>query len=315
MSSALSPTDIPKVLALVLNWNGAPDTIACVQSLRVQSYPRLEILVLDNASTDDSVATIRATLPDVELVETGANLGYGGGNNLGMRIALEREIPFVLVLNDDTVLEEGCVSELVRAAEKHPEAAALAPKSYVFEQPGVLYSVGGTWDPAGYPRLSGFGSADGPEFATAREVDWLNGCALLFRSESLRSVGLFDERYFHTFEDTDWSLRARRAGFSLRVVPEARLGHRFEGSLGESERPQYTYYYTRNHLLFVELHLRGLRRIHGIYGVVVRCLRALKRARKRGAPQYSAIRRAMLRGIVDYFGRRFGMRPLPSGSR
>lgn len=301
--------DVPRVLALVLNWNGASDTLDCLESLKRQTYPALDVLVLDNASTDDSVVEIRTARPDVELLQNAANLGYGGGNNVGLRLAMARDIPFALVLNNDTVLEPDCVASLVRAARAHPEAAALAPKSYYFGQPKMLYSAGGTWDPSGYPRLIGFRKPDGAEYDIPRRTDWLNGCALMIRCKSLSTIGLFDERFFHTFEDTDWSLRARHAGFSLRVAPQAHLAHRIGRSLGGSDTPSYAYYYTRNHLLFVALHFHGWQRLRQMLGVFVRARRALKRARKHHPARRSAIRRAMLQALADALLGRFGVDP------
>ncbi len=304
--------EVDRVLALVLNWNGAADTLDCLDSLKVQTHCALDVLVLDNGSTDDSVTEIRTAWPDLELVATGVNLGYAGGNNVGLRIALERRVPFVLVLNNDTVLEPDCVESLVRAARAHSEAAALSPKSFIYEraidQPRTIYCAGGGWDGTGYPRMIGFREPDGPAFARAREVEWLNGCAILLRREALERIGLFDERFFHTFEDTDWSLRARRAGWTLRVEPAARLAHRISRSLGSSQTPAYLYYYTRNHLLFAETHFRGLQRVHATIGVLVRGLRALRRTARKRPAHAPAVRRAMAQGVSDYLARRFGER-------
>ncbi|HKK50679.1 MAG TPA: glycosyltransferase family 2 protein [Myxococcota bacterium] len=291
----------PTVLALVLNWNGADDTLACLQSLKTQSWPGLQALVLDNGSSDDSVRRIQAAFPEVEIESLGSNLGYAGGQNAGLRAALGRGAVFALVLNNDTVLEAECVERLVDAAMRHPEAAALAPKSLLSDPPGTVYFAGGGWDPSGYPRMIGFGRPDGPEYSRERETDWLNGCALLVRCEALERIGLFDERFFLTFEDTDWSLRARAAGHRLRLVPEARLVHHASRSFGSSRTPTHLYYYTRNHLLFVSIHARGLARIRGFWGVFTRARRALKRARKQSPEGGRRARRALLRATRDFW--------------
>lgn len=116
-----------RVIALVLNWHGADDTIPCLRSIESQTYDAIETIVLDNGSEDDSVTRIRASCQDTEVHENGLNLGYAGGNNVAMRMALERGADFVLVLNNDTVLEPDCVERLLDDAMRYPEAGALAP--------------------------------------------------------------------------------------------------------------------------------------------------------------------------------------------
>lgn len=309
------PGDEARVIALVLNWNGADDTLACLRSLASQTHEGLEVLVIDNGSEDDSVARIRAEMPQVEMLELAENVGYAGGNNEGLRIALERRADFVFVLNNDTVLEPGCVSALLCDAIDHPEAGAIAPKSLIHDHPELVYFAGGGWDSAGYPRMMGFWEPDGPAFGDARETDWLNGCALFFRREALQQVGLFDDRFFLTFEDTDWSLRARAMGYRLRVVPDARLAHRISRSFGSSATPDYLYYYTRNHLLLIRKHHRGSERLRRIGGALSRVRRALKRASKVSMPHLRDSCRAVLQAWLDHGRGRYGRREPSTGSR
>ncbi len=317
----------PSVHIVVLNWNGGADTVACLESLRRVVYPRLMTVVVDNGSTDDSVERIAAAFPDVPVLRTGANLGYAGGNNVGIRYCLEHDAAdFILLLNNDTVVDPAFVDELVQAAERHPDAGLFAPRIYFEARPTVRWYDGARWN----PRISDFFHVgydkedDGSDEIGA--TDYASGCALFVRRDVLQRVGELDERYFLLFEEVDLCYRARRAGFGCVVVPRAKVWHKVSAAMGAFDAPLSSYFHTRNRLLFGERHLPPAERRRLFVRVIcetlfprVRCqadaeLSPLRQAywlfRKgelfRRADYRTAAHRARVRAVLDYARRRFG---------
>ncbi len=301
-----------KISAIVLNWNRKNDTMQCLMSLQRQRDVQLDIIVVDNASSDDSVQAIARHFPKIHLIMNSLNLGYAGGNNVGIEHALRNDSEFILVLNNDTILDPDCVIQLVADLKTQPDAAAASPKSYYFDAPETIYFAGGKIAPDGTPLHVGGGQPDGPEFQKSGSTDWLTGCAILFRNEALQKVGLFDPRYYLLFEDVDWSLRAKKAGYELRFVSGAKLWHKISTSFGRLWSPLYLYYYTRNACLWIECNFPLQRRAS-------LCIHAFRRSMKFAQQHESdAVRghsslekRAVWQGIFDYIVRRFGAREYP----
>jgi GT2 family glycosyltransferase len=243
----------PRVAVIVLNWNGGQDTLDCLASLRQIDYPCFDVLVVDNSSTDGSIEAIRESFPEVSLIETGANLGFTGGNNVGMRRALDRGADYVLLLNNDTEVATDLLTCLVDAVEADPEVGIAGPLIYYYDLPGTIWSAGGAVDRRrGQTRMIGLDELDSGQYGSAsREVDFVSGCALLARRSVLEQVGLLDERFFAYYEEVEWCLRARRAGFRTINVPGAKVWHKI--SPGQrAASPIVHYYMTRNRLLFLK---------------------------------------------------------------
>ncbi len=170
---------------VVLNWNGRDDTIGCLQSLRGQLNASFRVIVVDNGSEDDSVSAIRRLFPEVEVVETGENLGYAEGNNVGIRRELDAGAEYILVVNNDTMLESECVSSMLREARAHPEATAIGAKNFFLKNQRASYSFGGRFDWMGRPRLVKHSHADGVRIESPQTTAWLSGCAILFNRRAL----------------------------------------------------------------------------------------------------------------------------------
>lgn len=251
---------------------------------------------MDNASTDGTVSEICVQFPKVEIIENNQNLGYAGGNNVGLKRALDLGSDYIFVVNNDTILDPDCITHLVSDLEAHSEAAAAAPRSYFLDAPEMIYFAGGSIDEWGRHAHLGNDKKDIVLQSESISSEWLNGCAILFRSKALTKIGFFDERYFLLFEDSDWSLRARQAGYDLRVVFSARLWHKGSVSFERNSSPMYIYYYVRNNLLWIERH----------YLLPLR-LRQFYRAVKRAFGKYPS-RRAVITGVFDFIFRKFGKR-------
>ncbi|MEO5577050.1 MAG: glycosyltransferase family 2 protein [Gaiellaceae bacterium] len=284
-----------QLVAVVLSFNGREDTLAALESLR-----GLDTVVVDNGSTDGSADAVAEQFPEVELVRTGVNLGFAGGNNVGIRRALDRGAGWVLLVNNDAEVEPGLVDALAAAAAARPDAGVLACK-VLFADADRLWYAGAGFDPyLGRSRHRGFGSPDTP----GEPIDTVRatGAAMAVSRTAIEAAGLLDEELFLYAEDLEWSLRIREAGFAIVYVPAARVRHHVSAASGGAGSPTTSYYETRNMLAVVERHRplpRGLTGIRRALVVVPRVLRAA------GRP---ASARAALRGWRDYRCGRMGRR-------
>jgi hypothetical protein len=293
-----------KLVAVTINWNGGPDTLRALDSLA-----GIETIVVDNGSTDGSDSAIAER--DVELIRTGENLGFAGGNNVGIRAALERGADWVLLINNDAVAGEGIASALARAAEARPDAGLLACKIYLHDD--VLQYAGASFNAlVGYSgRLEGYGQRDDGRWERLRDVGRADGAAMAVSRAAIERVGVLDEGLFAYVEDVEWSLRIRRAGLAVVFVPDAKVWHLGAGSTGGAASTTNLYYATRNTLVVAERHrplppgLSSLRRL------VVLATHLLRAGRRRTAIA------AVLEGYRDFRRGALGIRgraPAPSRS-
>lgn len=256
LSSCPAPAPSPRIAVVVLNWNGKDDTLQCLQSLAQLAYGNCEVIVVDNGSADGSVAAIRAAFPAIRVIETGANLGYAEGNNVGMRAALESGAEFVLLLNNDTIVDPSLLCELLAAAEACPEAGVFGAKIFHYDERDRIWYAGARWN----AELLRFELVTdeaiyGEPFAQVLETDYACGCALFVRRAVLEQIGLLDPQFFLTYEETDFCYRARRSGFRVVYAPRAVLWHKISASFGGQQAPLVSYFMTRNYLLWSELNL------------------------------------------------------------
>ena len=246
----------PKVIVIILNWNGREDTLECLASVMQLKYTSNEIVVVDNGSTDGSVEAISEQYPGVALLQTGSNLGYAGGNNVGIEYALGHGADYVLILNNDVVVAPDLLTEFMNAANLLPDGAVLGAKLYSYDQPDTLCSLAGRWNSASSSfDYIGRNQKDGPPFDGMLQVDYVIGCALFSSTNTFRNVGLLDERFFLNYEETDWCYRARAKGYKCVVIPKAKLWHKVSSSFGGSDSPIHTYFMSRNELIWAKKHL------------------------------------------------------------
>ena len=245
----------PRIVVIVLNWNGKADTLQCLESLANLSYSNFETLVVDNGSQDGSVPAIRERFPGTKLIETGKNLGYAEGNNVGIVAALESGCDFVLLLNNDTVVDPILLTEFVKAAEERSDAGVFGAKIYRYTERDIWYA-GARWHPE-FLRFEVV--VDELEYGDAMgrlvETDYACGCALFVRRSVLENIGLLEPSFFLTYEEVDFCFRARRAGFAVLYVPRAIVWHKVSVSFGGAESPLMSYFMTRNYLLWTERNL------------------------------------------------------------
>ncbi len=217
-----------EVSAIIVNWNGRAHLELCIASLQRQTLTGVEVIVVDNASTDGSVAFLRQRFGDaVRIIEHESNLGYAGGLNAGIRAARGR---YVLALNNDTEVDPACLAALVAAADRNPNAGLFAPKILSFADRQVLDNVGHLLYPDGLSRGRGRLEIDRGQYDGQEEILLASGCAVLLRRAMLADIGLFDEALFAYCDDTDLGLRAQLAGWRCRAVPSAVVYHKYSAA-------------------------------------------------------------------------------------
>lgn len=246
-----------RVSTIVVNWNAREDTRECVESLIKSDCPELDIILVDNASTDGSVEYLRSLFPGITVLENSTNERFALGSNRGMRHALERGAEYVFLLNNDAIVEKTTIGRLLRALEGSPRTGLVGPKILYFSKKDVIWSAGGDvnfW--TGITRHRGIREKDVGQFDYAAEVGYLTGCALMARREFVEKVGFLDPSYHIYGEDADWCLRARKAGFGVVYVPGARAWHKVSISTGGEFSAAKLYEKTRSNFLLFSKHAR-----------------------------------------------------------
>lgn len=235
----------PPVGIVLVNWNALTDTLECLESLARQEYCDAQIIVVDNGSRDGQAEAIRQHHPTVHLHAAGRNLGYTGGNNLGIRLALEQGVDYVLCLNNDTLVAPDFLSRLIAAMQCDPRAGLATPALYEAHRPEVLAGLGCELHLG--RMLCGDAILKMPaDISTSYVVPYVEGCALLMRRIVAEQTGGFDDRLFAYLEDADLCLRARIHGWHCLAVPSARIWHKVEGKSTGVGSPVAWFYSARN---------------------------------------------------------------------
>lgn len=254
------------IAIVILNWNGRDDTLACLESMRKVDYLDFNIIVVDNGSSDDSVDTIQSAFPEVEILQTGKNLGYAGGNNAGIRMALMQGAGYILLLNNDTVVDPGFLKEMVKASAQMADNGVFSPAIYYFSKPKELWYAGTKWD-SGHLQYEHITNTDTLKVGdgAVQETGYACGCALFASNKVFRRVGLLEERFFLIYEEVDWCEMARKCGYSSYLVRRASVWHKVSASFGGATSPSINYFGFRNYLLWAERHLSRAKRIRILF--------------------------------------------------
>lgn len=245
--------EYPKVCVLILTWNRVDDLLTCLSHLHELDYPNYEPLVVDNASEDGTVDAVKEKYPHVTVLENPTNLGYAGGNNRGMKYALEHGADYVLIVNSDTVLPPNLIRELVRVASSSDDIAVVGAKNLKMDDPSTLW---GAYIKVSYNRLLvkvvGQDKKDGPRYFTVKEVPGVIGCGMLVSRKAIEEVGGIDEFLFGYHEDMDWCQRAILKGYRLVYAGTAYILHKGSSSTDTTQErflPMY-YFLARNSVIF-----------------------------------------------------------------
>lgn len=274
------------VYVIVLNWNGWKDTIECLSSLRHSDYPNYEIVVVDNNSEDDSVVRIREAHPQVPIIQAEDNLGFAGGNNLGIRYALSKGAEFVWLLNNDTKVMKNTLSSMVELAMRNPDVGVVGSAIYEMDPPNKLQAWGGGRVDMFLGRARKCRKGSNP--------DYITGASMLIRRQLLEEVGLLDERFFMYWEDTDFCFRARKRGWKIAVEPSSVVFHKESASIGKKSDTLFSLY-TESSLYFFDK--------HSPYPLITKANSMLFRLIKRLVKMEISKIKPMIRGLQKYLER------------
>jgi GT2 family glycosyltransferase len=297
----------PKVGVVIVNHNQKELLRACLQSWQACDYPSLTLTVSDDASTDGALEMLAQDFPGVRVLAHRPGIGFAAATNAGLA-ALAQDHPYVLAINNDTIVEAAMLSRLVAAAEAEPRAAVLGPKIlYESQRDKVWFGGGGFHRWLGYAYHTGIGSSDRPAESGAKECGFITGCCFLMRSSVGLALGFFRPELGFVAEDTDLCSRAREAGYRVLYVPEARMYHRISASLG-SDTPRVSYYSTRNGLAQVWRHREGVWPLSALGYTCLMLPRFALGCFKRKGWRGSENLRAMLLGFKDFVLGHYGLR-------
>ncbi len=252
----------PKVSIIILNWNGWEDTLECLESLYQITYPNYEVIVVDNDSKNQSVKKIKSWAEKAPerllIIENDKNYGFTGGNNIAINQILKKgRSEYILLLNNDTVVDKNFLTELIKVAEKKENIGILGSKIYYYNFQGrkdVIQSVG-TKVNLYTARFSNYGNKqiDKKQFENNKFVDCICGACLLIKREVVQDIGLLNNIFFAYFEDVDWGLRAKKKGYQVTCVPNSKIWHKEGMSLKKA--PEISLYYcTKNAFLIEKIH-------------------------------------------------------------
>lgn len=297
----------PLLFVIVLNNKRRDDTLDCLKSLCQSDYKNMKVILLDNMSTDDSVEIVQREFPETQIIQLKENLGYAGNNNIGIQSALDQGAEWVFVLNDDTIMDPGCLSALIEIGERDEQIGILGPMVYHFDEPSIIQSAGGALGRLWLSTHLGKDEPDCGQFDSVHEVEWISGCAILVRREMIEQVGMLDANYFLYWEEAEWCIRARKYGWRILHVPYAKLWHKGV-QRNYQPKPYVTYYVTRNRFFTLVKH-------HAPWYVrLVAFLQVLKTLVSWSVkPKWSSMRghrNAMWQGLMDFLRNRWG--PMPS---
>lgn len=243
----------PLVYVILVNYNGLQDTIECIDSLNKINYKNYKIIVVDNDSKDGSAQKLRNKYNDdiIKIIELKSNTGFAGGNNVGINLAIKEKAEYVLLLNNDTVVDKNFLSQLVNTAQSNKNTGIVGGKIYYFDNKKLIWYAGAKINKiTGRTKHIGVDEYDNGQYDKISEPDYITGCLMLLPVDVIKKIGLMDESYFLYYEETDWSVRIKKAGYKLIYDPKSVIYHKVSSS---TKKINYVmdYYYDRNSYYFI----------------------------------------------------------------
>lgn len=256
----MASTPDPSVAIILVNWNGYAFTKACLSSLREVNTPDFTVILVDNDSQKPEGEVLKKEFPEILLIQNPNNLGFSGGNNVGIRKALDMGFSHVLLLNNDTEVEPDFLEKMLHAQQSEASIGVIQPMIYFLGEKEKIWSAGGKWIST-YARAKTLGDRENVDdySPSTDKLDWATGCAMLVSREAILAAGLLNEQYFAYFEDVEWSLRIRQKGFEIKLASDATVYHE-AGAASKKKGAEGTlsanvfYWNVRNQFLL----LRGL---------------------------------------------------------
>lgn len=282
-----------KISIIIINWNHWKDTIECLESLYQINYYNYDVVLVDNASKNDSLQKIKeyaegkikvrskffkydplnkpikvsyynneksecknqySNCGNLIVIKNDKNYGFAEGNNIGIRFALKNLNPdYILLLNNDMVVDKDFLDEMIYTGEKDKKVGILGPKIYYYDQPNKIWSVGAriSWKTCRGIHI-GINNLDTGQYEVKTDVEYVSGFAFCIKTKIIEKIGLMDKDFFLYFEETDWTLRANKIGYKSVYIPKSKVWHKVSKSGGGISKPIGLYYITRNRWLFMK---------------------------------------------------------------
>jgi hypothetical protein len=251
----------PAVAAVIVNWNQPELTEECIHSLLVQIGVEVQIILIDNGSSDESIRILHQKFPGIEIQETHENLGFATAANIGIRRSMELGAGYILLMNNDAIADEHMLAHLLE--QRTPATGILAPVIYRYDHPEEVWSVGGILRPLILERTEDARIYDADQSSSLDflEKDFVTGCCMLIPGEIFETVGILDERFRMYYDDADFCFRVRESGYLIQVVPPAKAWHHIAASSEGKDTPNERYWMARSSVLFFRKHATGLKSI------------------------------------------------------
>lgn len=294
-----------KISVILVNYNGAKYNKECIDSLIATNYKNLDIIVVDNASTDNSISLLREIYEDkIELVLCKDNNGFSVANNIGMDIAIKNNSDYIMLLNNDTIVEENLFEELIKCSDRNNNSI-ICPKINYYDKKNYIWSAGGyiNWN-KGNAEHFGINKIDKKEFNKEKNIEFGTGCCMFIPRRILMDIGEMDKSYFLYFEDADYCMKAINKGYKIIYLPTTTVYHKVSSSTGGDETPLFIYYITRNRLIFNKKFNKNSPLIYLTYFYFTRAIRILKWVVEK---RYDLIQ-ATIHAINDFYKGKYGKR-------
>ena len=287
---------LPELSIITVNYNGFADTVQLIESIQTHLAIPYELIVVDNGSMADEADMLKHQFPNIKVIRSDRNLGFAGGNNLGIEHATA---DFLFFINNDAYVKDDSFTHLVERMKKEPILGGISPKILFADQEKLIQFAGYTpLSPVTLRnRLIGFKEQDSGQYDHPISTPYLHGAAMLILREAIEKVGGIPEIYFLYYEELDWSVQLRRAGYRLEFNPSAVVYHKESSSVGQ-ESPLKAFYMTRNRMLFAKRNLSSFHRFLSIaYQISLALPKRVFHCLLKGNPDLAV---AMMKGCVAF---------------
>ena len=254
-----------KVAIIIVNWKQYELTKSCLSTLKSSKFNDFQIILIDNESNQKDLNDLKNQFDQVKTFTSEKNLGFTGANNIGINYAIKNQFEYVMLLNNDTEIDKNFINPLLEAFQKYNKLGAVQPVIMNFYQNKKVWNAGGNLN-----KFFGYTSVIKKPKYINRKIDWITGCCILIKTVVIKKVGLLDENFFAYYEDVDWSIRIKKAGYDLAVVKSSLIYHHgSKASKNESSEgtlsPFVHYLNIRNHIFL----LRKNKDIFNSFGILV----------------------------------------------
>lgn len=262
-----------KVAIILINYNGLEDTLECIKSIELSNYKNYKVIVVDNNSKKDEGKIIKENCKQVKVINSKDNLGFSGGNNLGIKYAIDNHFDKILLLNNDTIIDSDMIENLLKYSNA---STIVAPKMYYYSDKNVIWYGGGY-----ISKLTGNAyhyqmNCEDQNDKDIKECTFATGCCMMIDSKIIQKYGYLSEEYFMYCEDTDYCLRLLKNNINIIYNPKAVLWHKISKSTGGKLSPFSAYYMTRNRLIYIKKFKNYFYPTAYIYTIITRYVRIIQ---------------------------------------